>query len=256
MVLGGKVARSDSESPTRGDREIRHGQWLAAHETETVWGWGTPAGVLRASRRAALIAEGAQLRAGVSALEIGCGTGLFTEAFAATGARIVAVDISPELLAIAKTRGLSADQVTFVAKPFEDCAVDGPFDAIVGSSVLHHLDVDLALKRIRELLNPGGVLSFAEPNYLNPQVFLERKLRFLPFFAYTSADEIAFVRWSLARRLRSAGFTDISITPFDWLHPSTPKSCIKLVQGVGRMIEKLPLLREFSGSVYIRARRP
>jgi 2-polyprenyl-3-methyl-5-hydroxy-6-metoxy-1,4-benzoquinol methylase len=250
------VGKADLESHTRGDREIQHGRWLALHETEMVWGWGTPAGKLRAARRAALISEGAQLRTGVNALEIGCGTGLFTEAFAASGAGIVAVDISVELLEIAKTRGLSARQVTFVAKPFEECAVDGPFDAVVGSSVLHHLDVDIALERILALLKPGGILSFAEPNYLNPQVFLERTLRFLPMFSYTSADETAFVRWSLARKLRNAGFSDIRITPFDWLHPSTPQSCIELVQGTGKVFEKLPLLREFSGSVYIQARRP
>src|ERR1035438_5416211 len=133
-------------SAQRGNREIQHGQWLADHETETVWGWGTPAGKLRAARRAKLIAEGAQFRQGVRALEIGCGTGLFTETFAASGARIVAVDISPELLDIAKRRGLPAEQVTFIIKPFEDCGVDGPFDAVVGSSVLHHLDIDVSLK--------------------------------------------------------------------------------------------------------------
>jgi SAM-dependent methyltransferase len=236
-------------------REIQHGQWLAGHETERVWGWGTPAGKLRATRRAALVAEGAELAPGARALEIGCGTGLFTEAFAMTGAAIVAVDISPELLEIAKQRGLPADRVTFIAKPFEDCAVDGPFDAVIGSSVLHHLDVELALSRIYQLLNPGGILSFAEPNYLNPQVFLERKLRFLPIFAYTSPDEIAFVRWSLAKKLRAAGFTDISITAFDWLHPHVPAKAISTVLKLQTALEWTPLVREFAGSLYIKARR-
>lgn len=251
----GDVHRIDSGPETRKGREIRHGQWLAEHETELVWGWGTVAGKLRADRRAALIARGAQLRPGVRALEIGCGTGLFTEAFAATGVTIVALDISRELLEIAEQRGLPADRVTFVAKPFEDGALDGPFDAILGSSVLHHLDVDAALQRAHDLLKPGGLLSFAEPNYLNPQVFLERKLRVLPIFAYTSPDETAFVRWNLARKLSSVGFVDVTITPFDWLHPSTPQRCIEFVQKVGQTFERIPLIREFSGSIYIRARR-
>jgi len=243
-------------SSTRGDREILHGQWLAGHETETMWGWGTPAGRLRAARRANLIMAGAELQPGKHVLEVGCGTGLFTEMFAATGASIVAVDISPELLDIAKRRPLPSERVSFIAKPFEECAVDGPFDAVIGSSVLHHLDLFRSLEKIQRLLNPGGILSFAEPNYLNPQVFLERKLRFLPLFAYTSPDETAFVRWLLARTLRSLGFIDISITPFDWLHPAIPKNLIKATQRIGSIIERTPLLREFSGSVYIRARRP
>jgi len=119
----------------RAEHEIKHGVWLAERDTETVWGWGTPAGKLRAKRRAELIIRGAGLSSGKRVLEIGCGTGLFTEMFAASGATIVAVDISEELLEKARLRGLPAHQVTFLAKRFEDCDVDGPFDAVIGSSV-------------------------------------------------------------------------------------------------------------------------
>src|SRR5207248_152965 len=86
------------QGSSRAEREILHGRHLAVLETETVWGWGTPAGQLRARRRAGLIVEGARLSPGQRALEIGCGTGLFTEIFASRGAEIVAVDISGELL--------------------------------------------------------------------------------------------------------------------------------------------------------------
>ena len=100
-----------SQSRVRADREIRHGEWLAAHDTETVWGWGTSAPRVRARRRADLIIAGAALSSGKRVLEIGCGTGMFTEMFAATGARIVAVDISPELLQKARARRLPASHV-------------------------------------------------------------------------------------------------------------------------------------------------
>jgi hypothetical protein len=43
---------------TRAKREISHGKWLAEQETEVVWGWGTPAGRVRAQRRANLILAG------------------------------------------------------------------------------------------------------------------------------------------------------------------------------------------------------
>jgi 2-polyprenyl-3-methyl-5-hydroxy-6-metoxy-1,4-benzoquinol methylase len=240
----------------RAEREIRHGQLLAAQDTERVWGWDTPAGRLRAQRRAALILTGARIDPDSRVLEIGCGTGLFTEIFAATGARIVAVDISPELLAKAKLRKLPHPQVTFYEKRFEDCDVDGPFDAIIGSSILHHLDVDASIQRMKALLKPGGRICFAEPNMLNPQIFLERRFRGLKIFAYTSSDETAFVRWSLARKLQTAGFEAISITPFDWLHPATPKPLIGLVQMAGKLAEWIPAVREFSGSVCINARLP
>jgi len=69
-------------------------------------------------------------------------------------------------------------------------------------------------------------------------------------------DETAFIRWNFARKLRSMGFEDVAITPFDWLHPHTPPSLIAAVRAVGKAIESIPLCREFSGSLYIRGRRP
>jgi len=246
-----------SEGPTlRGKREIEHGQLLARGDPERTWGWKTAAGQVRARRRAEVISRSAGLGPGVLALEVGCGTGMFTEWFARTGARLVAVDISAELLQQAHTRNLPPSQVRFLEKRFEDCDVDGPFDAVIGSAVLHHLEIEEALDRIYRLLKPGGVMSFAEPNLLNPQVFIERKFTFLrPWLSYVSPDETAFVRWKLHALLEKAGFVDIAITPFDWLHPATPAFLIGPISGAGRVLEKTPLLREFAGSVHIRCRR-
>jgi SAM-dependent methyltransferase len=132
--------------------------------------------------------------------------------------------------------------------------VEGPFDAVIGSSILHHLEVDQALPKIYELLKPGGVVSFAEPNMLNPQVFVER--RFRNFFSYVSQDETAFIKWRFNGALQKAGFRDIEITPFDWLHPSVPAPFIGSVSAMGRIFEAIPFLREFAGSLYIRGYRP
>ncbi len=234
---------------------------LAAQESEATWGWSTPAGQARARRRADLIIDAAGLREGVTALEIGCGTGLFTERFAAAGARLVAVDISPDLLAKASQRSLAADRVRFEQRQFERLELHDPalagwagdgFDAIVGSSVLHHLDIPAAIEAFRRLLKPGGRIAFAEPNLLNPQVWMERNFRSL--FPYVSHDETAIVRWTLRRRLERAGFSDVVITPFDWLHPATPLALMRLVDGAGRLVERLPGFREFAGSVLITAR--
>jgi 2-polyprenyl-3-methyl-5-hydroxy-6-metoxy-1,4-benzoquinol methylase len=239
---------------TRAEREIEHGKFLSRRDPEWIWGWGTPAGRARAKRRAGLIACGARLGPNLRVLEIGCGTGMFTEMFAQTGCSIVAVDISASLLKQAETRGLPKANVRFLRKRFEDCDVDGPFDAAIGSSILHHLELNDALPKIHDVLKPGGIISFAEPNMLNPQVFAERKFRRL--FPHVSPDETAFVRWTLKRTLRKAGFRDIAIVPFDWLHPCVPRQLIGLVSAIERVVERAPLLREFSGSLHIRAARP
>jgi SAM-dependent methyltransferase len=235
--------------------EIEHGRRLSLGDAEAIWGWGTAAGNLRARRRADLIVRGALMTPGQRVLEIGCGTGMFTEMFATCGADIIAVDISEDLLARARERCIPNTQ--FLARRFEDCEVEGPFDAVIGSSVLHHLDVKDAVAKIFGLLKPGGRLSFAEPNYLNPQVFIERQFRFIrPLFWYVSPDETAFVRWRFRTLLKEMGFDNVEITPFDWLHPATPEPFIPALQAAGQALERMPMFREFSGSLCITARRP
>lgn len=191
----------------------------------------------------------------MNVLEIGCGTGLFTEFFAATGAHIIAVDISPDLLTRAVARGLPENRVTFLAKPFEQCTAEGPFDAVIGNSILHHLDVTPAIGQIASLLKPGGAIAFAEPNLLNPQIAVQKTVPFVKRLAGDSPDETAFVRWRLARTLERSGFDHIRIVPFDWLHPTTPGSLIGAVERVGSVLERIPVAREFAGSVLIHARR-
>jgi len=239
------------------NREIKHSKILAQSDSELIWNWNTPAGRLRAKRRADLIINGSMLGPGVNALEIGCGTGMFTEMFAKSGAKITAIDISLDLLKKAQARNLPPDRVLFLEKCIENYDTDGFFDAVIGSSVLHHLDIETALKKIYSLLRPGGFMCFTEPNMLNPQVFIERKFRsLLPCLWYVSADETAIVRWKFRDLLIKTGFEKIEIMPFDWLHPATPIPLIRLISNIGKLLENTPILREFAGSLYIQCRRP
>jgi 2-polyprenyl-3-methyl-5-hydroxy-6-metoxy-1,4-benzoquinol methylase len=241
----------------REQHERNHGKYLIeSGNPELLWNWDTPAGRWRANRRGRLLRETAKLQAGQRVMEVGCGTGLFTEMIAASQASILAVDVSPELIELAKQRNLPPEQVEFRVMRFEDGAADGPFDAIVGSSVLHHLDMVMAIRRIYELLKPGGVMVFAEPNMLNPQVWAERNIPTIRKRNHVSEDETAIVRWTLAKQLSETGFTNISIRNTDWLHPATPRALMPLVKGLSYVLEALPLIREFSGSVLIYAERP
>jgi 2-polyprenyl-3-methyl-5-hydroxy-6-metoxy-1,4-benzoquinol methylase len=240
----------------RTNREIVHGERLAQRDPELVWGWKTPAGRLRAIRRAELISSGARLGPGVLALEIGCGTGLFTEMFGQTGAQIVALDISAELLEKARSRGIPPNKVQFLEKRFEDSDIGGPFDAVIGSSVLHHLDLEVALERIFDLLKPGGVMSFAEPNMLNPQILIQKNVPWIKKRFGDSPNETAFVRWRIRSLLLRAGFEKVEVTPFDWLHPATPVALMRTVRSLGGILERIPVMCEFAGSLHIRCYRP
>ena len=80
----------------------------------------------------------------------------------------------------------------------------------------------MTFPKIFELLKPGGVMSFAEPNLLNPQILVIKKVKWIGRMLGESPDETAFVRWKLKKQLEEIGFTDVEITPFDWLHPLVP----------------------------------
>jgi hypothetical protein len=59
----------------------------------------------------------------------------------------------------------------------------------------------------------------------------------------------------ITRTLREVGFVEVSIRQFDWLHPSMPRPLIALVRALGAVLERLPLAREFAGSLCLRAVR-
>ena len=89
---------------TKISNEIEHGKKISKN-AEDIWGWSSPAGQIRAQRRAAYFIDLAKLNAQSKALEIGCGTGLFTKkVYEKTKAQITAIDISEDLLAIAKKK--------------------------------------------------------------------------------------------------------------------------------------------------------
>lgn len=196
------------------------------------------------------------MRAGQRVLELGCGTGLFTEMMAVSGASVVATDISAELLELARARVRGVGNVSLVlcdgeALPFRDRS----FDAVIGSSILHHLPVESSLREIQRVLSHHGSMVFAEPNMLNPQIAIQKNVPAVKAWLGDSPDETAFVRWRLHRLLRSMGFSEITIEPYDFLHPVTPRVLIPLIEGIGRLTEKIPLLREVAGSLIISARR-
>jgi ubiquinone/menaquinone biosynthesis C-methylase UbiE len=133
---------------------------------------------------------------------------------------------------------------------------DSSFDAVYGSSVLHHLDLDRALAEVFRVLRPGGRCVFAEPNILNPQVAVMFHLSLTKRYFGVSPDEMAFSRFRAARTLRAEGFADAVVEPFDFLHPATPAALCDVVDRVGRTIERVPLLREITGSFLVTGRRP
>lgn len=248
-------ASRPGSSADRLAREIEHHRRIASR-AEEFWSWDRPAGRRRADRRAELFVTRGRLRPGAHALELGCGTGVFLERVARCGARLQGLDLSPDLLAQARTRLGPLAEVTLTrgnaeALPYRSAS----FDAVYGSSILHHLELETALSEAWRVLRPGGRVVFAEPNILNPQVLV--MFRFPPAKQRfgVSPDEMAFSRFRARSALERAGFQDVRVEPFDFLHPGTPPAWIERVLGLSLALERVPLLREIAGSLILEARR-
>ena len=111
----------------------------------------------------------------------------------------------------------------------------------------------MALREIYRVLKPGGTISFTEPNMLNPQIAIQKNVPWVKRKLGDSPDETAFFRWPLRRLLKQVGYREVRIDPFDFLHPKTPVPLIDRLNSLGRLLENVPVISEFAGSLYIRA---
>lgn len=131
--------------------EINHGKYLASQNAGEIWNWETSAGkLLRWARRVKMLSS--EIKSGMEVLELGCGTGYFTKELIKTNANITAIDISPDLISIAKKEIVTHNVQFKVENAYKTNFRDEQFDIIVGSSVLHHLDIDKALSEIYRVL--------------------------------------------------------------------------------------------------------
>jgi len=231
--------------------EINHGKFISKHGEE-VWNWSSPAGKLRWKRRVEFFKDfiGNENK---KILEIGCGTGLFTSEIASTNNQIIAIDISEDLLEIAKKK-VNKKNVTFqIDNAYKSSFKSNSFDYVIGSSVLHHLDTDLALQEFFRLLKDGGKIIFTEPNMLNPQIAIQKNIPFIKKAVGDSPDERAFIKGPLEKKLKKYGFKNIEIVNFDFLHPAIPGWMLPVMERIALMVEKIPLMRAISGSLIIKA---
>lgn len=111
-------------------------------------------------------------------LDCGCGSGELANQLALTAARVAAFDLSPESVRLMRARagaGPVPDGLVSVMEqlPFDD----DTFDAVVGSSILHHVDVAESLREVRRVMKPGARAVFIENQVTNP--FLRWARRFL-----------------------------------------------------------------------------
>lgn len=111
----------------------------------------------------------AGLRPGMHVLDVGCGVGdvsfLVSEIVGGAGS-VIGIDVDRAALEVAEGRQAAGgiENVEFRAGNIVSIEFDREFDAAVGRFVLLFIDEPTAvLRRLREVLRPGGIVAFQEP---------------------------------------------------------------------------------------------
>jgi len=102
-------------------------------------------------------------------LDLGCGTGLFFDALAATGRTVVGLDRSGDQLRVARARSRAILQADAAALPFGDAT----FPAVVALWISTDVDDFAAVvSEVARVLAPGGLFLFygAHPCFNGPHV--------------------------------------------------------------------------------------
>lgn len=108
------------------------------------------------------ILDNAGVREGSNVLDIACGTGVLIPDYLSRGAsRIVAVDISPEMIAVAKGK-FNDSRISFVCADAETGDFGKDFDCIVIYNAFPHFsDPEALISNLSSMLAPGGRLTVA-----------------------------------------------------------------------------------------------
>lgn len=194
---------------------------------------------------------------GRSALDVGCGGGLLTEALAGLGAKVTGIDAGEAPLAVARLHAAAhgvADKVDYVAGTAESFLADAPgaFDVVTCMETLEHVpDVPSAVRALAAHAAPGGDVFLATINrtakaFALAIVGAEHLLRILPKGTHRYED---LIRPSeLARACRDAGLVVADIVGVAY-NPFTRRCRFGRDMGVNYMLHaRKPEIADESGT--------
>jgi ubiquinone/menaquinone biosynthesis C-methylase UbiE len=145
-------------------------------------------------------------------LDVGCGTGRLVTALAERYAsKVWGVDVSPEMLAVARRRipaGVALKEAAAERLPFRD----GWFERVTMTLVAHHLDRPRAFAEARRVLGPEGRLAILT---FDPASFERYYLNaFFPSILEIDRERFPTAA-ALERDALGAGFRSVSVTPHE-----------------------------------------
>lgn len=94
-----------------------------------------------------------------SALEVGCGAGAFTRLLAARSRGVVAIDLSTQMIRLARRQSAAHTNIEYVPGDITRMTLPAEgYDCVVSIATLHHLPLGPTLSKLKAALKPGGTL--------------------------------------------------------------------------------------------------
>lgn len=187
-------------------------------------------------------------------VEMGCGTGEYTKLIAKMYpfAEIMALDISDDILAIARDKCKKYKNVQFLNKSAYSTGLKkNSIDVVYGFYFLHHVDLKRVNDEIYRLLKNGGVAFFYEPNILNPLVYLIKSNKFLKSRFGDSPDE-----WAINPLTIGKIFSKFEVTTktTEFIYPVTfvGEKVMTYLDRISTIFSYIPLIQYLGGSVAIK----
>jgi SAM-dependent methyltransferase len=174
-------------------------------------------------------------------VDFGSGGGRLTIPLLQNGYKVRAIDIDKksqkQLLKTAIKIG--KDKNLLISLAFSK---DGKYDYILGTDILHHVDIDKYFKLFNNHLKKDGKIIFSEPNFWNISWWI------FIFLFLDWKQEIGIIQinhLNIMRKLKLAGFKDVKITGL-FLLPPMLFSKINWLNKLNIFLGNLPLLKLFA----------
>ena len=154
-------------------------------------------------------------KGGGSAVDLGCGSGRVANIVARHYEKVRAVDLSPEMIALAQ-RKRPHPRIDFEVADL--MAVDGQYDLVISMMTLHHVpDIEKALAHIASLVKPGGTAILVDNAVPNATTRLRQRVWAARVLAQEIVQAFRKFRFANDNRWLDHVMSDRYLTPQDFV---------------------------------------
>ena len=175
-----------------------------------------------------------------SVVDFGAGSGRLTVPLLRHGFSVLAVDVSDRSLQSLKQL---AERLALPSPATADhLPSQARFDAVVGTDILHHVDLDTHLPALYEALHDLGRVVFSEPGGFNPTWYVYLPLT-APWHIEKGVRNCTY--FNLRRKFEAHGFRDVRVSGLGLL-PRPIFNWSKRLSRLNDALGDLPLVKLFA----------